>query len=57
MAETFFVIRYRDGVPLKRRKHEHTIGRFPTYGAALIELVEKPNPGDLEVLERQERAA
>ena len=51
---SFYVIRYREGVPLKRRKHESTVGRFTTYGQALIELVDKPNPGDLEVQERQD---
>ena len=51
---SFYVIRYREGVPLKRRKHEHTVGRFTTYGQAFVAMVERPNSGDLEVQERQD---
>ncbi len=49
---SFFVIRYRPEVPLKRRKHEFTEGRYETYGQALVAMVDKPNAADLEVLER-----
>lgn len=52
MPKKVFVIRYREGVPLKRRWHASTLGKFDTYGQALIEMVERPNPGDLEVVER-----
>lgn len=28
---TFYALRYVDGTPLSDRKHEHTLGRFPTW--------------------------
>lgn len=32
MPESFIVIRYRKGVPLKRRWHSSTLDQFETYG-------------------------
>lgn len=52
IPETFYALRYVDGVPLDLRKHAQTQGRFSTYLAAVEALDTKPNRERLEVVSR-----
>lgn len=55
---TFYVLRYRSEVPLDRRKHAQTFGRFATWVDADDERERREHAGLLEAVgPRTERAS
>lgn len=53
-AATFYVLRYLPTVPLNKRFHRFTLGRFGTYGDADDARDASPVRDQLEVLARED---
>ncbi|AJR18026.1 hypothetical protein GUY44_07605 [Pimelobacter simplex] len=51
---TFYVLRYLPEVPMDRRKHASTAGRFPTWLDAEEQRLTQPNKDDLQIEVRED---
>ncbi len=56
MTSSFHVVRYSPEVPMDRRPHAPTVGRFPTWLAAEEHRLAQDNQDDLQVEQRTEKA-
>lgn len=50
---TFYVVRYLPEIPMDRRKHPATLGRFPTWLDAEDHRLAQVNKDDLQVESRE----
>ena len=53
MPDTFYALRYIEGTPLAKRKHEPTLGRFDTYADAEAARRDRFGGDLLEVVVRE----
>lgn len=51
---SFHVLRYAREVPMDRRPHAPTVGRFTSWLAAEEQRLAQPNAADLEIQVREE---